>query len=179
MNQEELCSNYVEKTLEEKIPQDKQQRTKEMLRMILTDCFNAGVETGKEISKNEEKKADTQVDKNEKEANADENLKAFEEMNEKTKEQQETTTSTQQQEVQEEIDTTTSTMNNTTTSFPKSEPKTDKKIPELVIHIGSPLMQATNEIHQAYYNRIIEHRKAHLLDTKWSREQSRRSSKWN
>lgn len=51
MNQDELCNNYVEKVLEEKIPQDKQQRTKELLRLILVDCFNAGVETGKELSK--------------------------------------------------------------------------------------------------------------------------------
>lgn len=55
MNQEELCSNYVEKTLEEKIPENKNDRTKEMLRIILTDCFNAGVETGKEMVRNEEK----------------------------------------------------------------------------------------------------------------------------
>lgn len=53
MDQQKLCSNYVEKTLEDKIPQDKQQRSKEMLRAVLTDCFNAGVETGKEIAKNE------------------------------------------------------------------------------------------------------------------------------
>lgn len=54
MNQEELCSNYVEKVLDQKIPQDRQQRTKEFLRGILTDCFNSGVETGKELVKNEE-----------------------------------------------------------------------------------------------------------------------------
>lgn len=55
MDQLTLCANYVEKVLDEKIPQDKQQRTKELLRDILADCFNAGVETGKEIAKNEEK----------------------------------------------------------------------------------------------------------------------------
>lgn len=54
MNQQELCSNYVEKALDERIPQDKQQRTKELLRQILTDCFNSGVETGRELCKHEE-----------------------------------------------------------------------------------------------------------------------------
>lgn len=52
-------------------------------------------------------------------------------------------------------------------------------VPQMIVHIGSPLMQATNQIHQEYYNRIIQHRRDNLVASKWSREESRRSTKWD
>ena len=34
MNQEELCRNYVEKVLEEQIPQNKEERSKELFNAL-------------------------------------------------------------------------------------------------------------------------------------------------
>lgn len=92
------------------------------------------------------------------------------------------TSTTHEQQQQEQLENEEVT---TTTATAASEDLNDNSssqqhiVPQMIVHIGSPLMQATNQIHQEYYNRIIQHRRENLVATKWAREESRRSSKWD
>jgi hypothetical protein len=95
--------------------------------------------------------------------------KSTEKKKEKENEQKENSNSNEEE----------TTTESTTTKRVIDEPKQKKDLPKMIVHIGSPLMQQTNEIHQAYYNRIIEHRKDTLVETKWAREEARGSTKWH
>jgi hypothetical protein len=52
VDKQALLTTYVEKVLNENIPADRQDRSKEMLRDVLTNCFLAGVAVGREIELN-------------------------------------------------------------------------------------------------------------------------------